>query len=180
MYITCYIWMDINWIWLHIWIFGYDYMTYLYLYIYFLILPNHISMVSCKTLRFLSIGLLGWKMMHVKGKGPQPPQKCECMMPWPRKTCKTIDSRHRYCMNIDSHVHIKLLMHVLLPHVIAMYTYMYVYVFSACTIYPLCSCCLTVLYFKLAPCLGSTYFSKHTELVAQGLIKGLLGDDGGQ
>ena len=125
MYITCYIY-TYGWVWI-----GYD---YIFLFIYFYILPNHISMVSCENLSgFYRSGCL---VEHdaCQRQGTATPQKCECIFSWPRKTCKTIDSRHRYCMNIDSHVHIKKLMHVLLSHVIAMYTYMYVYVFSACTI----------------------------------------------
>ena len=73
--------------------------------------------------------------------------------------------------------------------VIAMYTYMFVYVLSACTYLPVCflisyplyRLCFIVLYFNLAP-FGPRFgscFSKHKELVAKGLIKGLLGDDGG-
>ena len=129
MYFTCYIWMDINWICF----LGYLEYGYIFIFIYFYILPNHISMISWKTLRFLSIRLLGWTWCVSKAKDRNPTEMWvyDAMT---KKTCKHIDSRHIYCMNIDSNVHIKIFMHVLLPHVIAMYTYMYAYVFSACTI----------------------------------------------
>lgn len=68
--------MDINWICF----LGYLVMvTFSYLYSSHPSKPHFHGILKNPQ---VSIDRVAWlNMMHVKGKGPRPPQKCECMMP---------------------------------------------------------------------------------------------------